>query len=125
MFIHLHGHSTFSFLEAIGKPNQIASRAKELGMPSIAITDYNGMFGAVKFFLACKDESIQPIFGVELGFVLDVTSLIPVDHIGNIVFLAKNIEGYKNLLELTSFANTTGVKNKPKVDLVVLRSFNQ
>ncbi|HCY21095.1 TPA: hypothetical protein DIC40_04555 [Patescibacteria group bacterium] len=49
MFIHLHGHSTFSFLEAIGKPAKIAARAKELGMSAIAITDYNGMFGAIKF----------------------------------------------------------------------------
>lgn len=123
MFIHLHGHSTFSFLEAIGKPAKIAARAKELGMSSIAITDYNGMFGAIKFLQACKDEWITPIIGVELGFVLDITSTYPIDHVGNIVFLAKTTQWYSSLLELTSYANTLWVKGKPKVDLAALRQY--
>jgi DNA polymerase III alpha subunit len=49
-FAHLHGHSTFSFLEAIGKPASILHTAQELGMKAIAITDYNGMYGAIKFY---------------------------------------------------------------------------
>ena len=124
MFIHLHWHSTFSFLEAIGKPAKIAARAKELGMSSIAITDYNGMFGAIKFFQACKDEWIKAIVWVELGFVLDVNSINPVDSIWNIVFLAKTTKWYSSLLELTSYANTIWVKNKPKVDLTAIRKFS-
>ncbi|MEI7919516.1 MAG: PHP domain-containing protein [bacterium] len=60
-FTHLHGHSTFSFLEAIGKPANIISTAKELGMDAIAITDYNGMYGMVKFYQATKDTGIKPI----------------------------------------------------------------
>lgn len=56
MYIHLHGHSSFSFLEAIGKPNKILARAKELGMTSIAITDYNGLYGAIKLLQYAKDE---------------------------------------------------------------------
>lgn len=123
MFIHLHWHSTFSFLEAIGKPAKIAARAKELGMSSIAITDYNGMFGAIKFFQACKDEWIKPIIWVELGFVLDVNSANPVDYIWNIVLLAKTTKWYSSLLELTSYANTLWVKDKPKIDLTALRDF--
>ena len=124
MFIHLHWHSTFSFLEAIGKPAKIAARAKELGMSAIAITDYNGMFGAIKFFQACKDEWIKPIIWVELGFVLDVSSTNPVDSIWNLVLLAKTTKWYSSLLELTSYANTIWVKNKPKVDLAALRNFS-
>jgi len=61
MFTHLHGHSTFSFLEAIGKPNKILARAKELEMNAIAITDYNGMYGIIKFYQTAKDERIKPI----------------------------------------------------------------
>ncbi len=124
MFVHLHGHSTFSFLEAIGKPAKIAARAKELEMSAIAITDYNGMFGAINFFQACKEEWIKAIVWVELGFVLDINSTNPVDSIWNIVFLAKTTKWYSSLLELTSYANTIWIKNKPKVDLTAIRNFS-
>ncbi len=122
MFTHLHGHSTFSFLEAIGKPGDIVKKAKELGMNAIAITDYNGMFGIIKFYQWAKDAGIKPIVGVELGFVMDINSQIAVNQIGNIVILAKNKEGYQSLMKLTSFANKEGMKGKPKIDLQTLKS---
>lgn len=122
MFTHLHGHSTFSFLEAIGKPTAIVAKAKELGMNAIAITDYNGMYWAIKLYQAAKDAEIKPIIGVELGFVMDINSHIPENQIGNIVILAKNKEGYQSLMELTSFANKEGTKDKPKIDLQALKT---
>ena len=93
-FVHLHGHSTFSFLEAIGKPAAIINKAKELGMNAIAITDYHGMYGSIKFYQGTKDTGIKPIIGIETGFVMDIDSQIPEQQIGNIVLLAKNKEGY-------------------------------
>lgn len=125
MFIHLHGHSTFSFLEAIGKPNKIIARAKDLEMSAIAITDYHGMYGMVKFYQTAKDEGIKPIIGVELGFVLDNNSLLQANQIGNIVLLAQNKTGYYNLMELVSFANKEGVKSKPKIDLPTLTKYHE
>lgn len=122
-FTHLHGHSTFSFLEAIGKPGAIVNKAKELWMNAIAITDYNGMYGIVKFYQIAKDIGIKPIIGVEIGFVMDINSQIPDQHIGNIVILAKNKEGYQSLMELTSLANKEGTKGKPKIDLQTLQTF--
>ncbi len=122
-FTHLHGHSTFSFLEAIGKPANIISTAKELGMDAIAITDYNGMYGMVKFYQATKDTGIKPIIWVELWFVLDNSSQIPTQQIGNIVLLAKDKEGYQSLMELTSFANKEWIKGKPKIDIQALKEF--
>ncbi|MFA7718069.1 MAG: PHP domain-containing protein [Candidatus Absconditabacterales bacterium] len=122
-FVHLHGHSTFSFLEAIGKPGKIIAKAKELGMDAIAITDYNGMYGIIKFYQTAKEESIKPIIGVELGFVLDINSVIPANQIGNIVLLAKNKQGYESLMELTSFANKQGIAGKPKIDINILNTF--
>lgn len=122
-FVHLHGHSTFSFLEAIGKPASIAKKAKELWMNAIAITDYNGMYGMVKFYQTAKDEGIKPIIGVELGFVMDINSQIQEQQIGNIVIIAKNKEGYQSLMELTSFANKEWNKGKPKIDLQTLKVF--
>ena len=123
MFTHLHGHSTFSFLEAIGKPAAIVNKAKELWMDAIAITDYNGMYGAIKFYQLTKDTGIKPIIGVELGFVMDINSQVPQQQIGNIVLLAKNKEGYQSLMELTSFANKEGIQGKPKIDIQALKKF--
>ncbi len=123
MFTHLHGHSTFSFLEAIGKPAAIVNKAKELWMNAIAITDYNGMYGMVKFYQLAKDAGIKPIMGVELGFVMDIDSQIPENQIGNIVIIAKTKEGYQSLMELISFANKEGIKSKPKIDLQALKRF--
>jgi DNA polymerase III alpha subunit len=54
-YIPLHGHSTFSFLEAIGTVKKIAEKAKKMELPAIAITDYNGMYGAVQFYNLSKD----------------------------------------------------------------------
>lgn len=122
-FAHLHGHSTFSFLEAIGKPASILHTAQELGMKAIAITDYNGMYGAIKFYQWAKDTGVKPILWVELGFVIDNSSQIQESQIGNIVLLAKNKIGYQNLMELTSFANREWSKGKPKIDIHTLKTF--
>lgn len=125
MFIHLHGHSTFSFLEAIGKPAAVVNKSRDLWMKAIAITDYNGMYGMVKFYQLAKDAGIKPIIGVELGFVMDINSQITEQHIWNIIILAKNKQGYQSLMELTSFANKEGIKGKPKIDLQALKSYGQ
>ncbi|HMS91063.1 MAG TPA: PHP domain-containing protein [Candidatus Absconditabacterales bacterium] len=124
-FTHLHGHSTFSFLEAIGKPAAIVNKAKELGMSAIAITDYNGMYGIVKFYQTAKEAGIKPIIGVEIGFVMDNNSQIPEQHIGNIVIIAKSKEGYQSLMELTSLANKEAIKGKGKIDLQTLKTFGK
>lgn len=65
-FVHLHGHSTFSFLEAIGSIKKLPAKVKDLGMDTIAVTDYNGMYGAILFYNAAKEAGIKPILGVEL-----------------------------------------------------------
>lgn len=121
-FTHLHGHSTFSFLEAIGRPVAIVNKAKELWMEAIAITDYNGMYGMVRFYQIAKEIGIKPIIGAELGFVMDIDSKIPDQHIGNIVIIAKNKEGYQSLMELTSFASKEGMTGKPRIDLQALKT---
>ena len=92
-------------------------------MDAIAITDYNGMYGMVRFYQIAKELGIKPIIGVELGFVMDINSQIAEQHIGNIVIIAKTKEGYQSLMELTSFANKEGNKGKPKLDLKALNTF--
>ena len=112
-------------MEAIGKPNKIIAKVKELGMEAIALTDYNGMYGCIKLYQTAKDEGIKAIIGVEVGFVLDHTSVNQTPQIGNIVLLAANPTGYANLMELVSFANKTGIQGKPKIDINSLQEYKE
>lgn len=74
-------------------------------MDAIGITDYNGMYSAIKFYQIAKDEGIRPIIGIETGFVMDIKSHLTLNQVGNIILIAKNKEGYQNLMILTSFAD--------------------
>ncbi|MEY3198025.1 MAG: hypothetical protein RL023_983, partial [Candidatus Parcubacteria bacterium] len=66
MFTHLHLHTHYSLLQALGEPKAYISKAKELGMEALAITDYNGLYGAIEHYKYCKKIGIKPIIGVEL-----------------------------------------------------------
>ncbi len=117
MFIHLHWHSHYSLLEAIGKPKNIVREAKDYEMSSIALTDYNGLFGAIEFYNACKDAEIKPIIWVEVWYVEDITTKDKHENIGNIVLIAKDYIWYKSLLKLVSEANLHGRNNdKARID---------
>ncbi|MDR0283148.1 MAG: PHP domain-containing protein [Candidatus Peribacteria bacterium] len=125
MYIPLHGHSTFSFLEAVAHPKHIAKKAKSLELPAIGVTDLGGMYGAITFYFAAKDEGIKPLIGVELGFVLDLKGTYLSKNIGNICLLAINDQGYYSLMKLTSFANQEGLEGKPKIDLQILKQWSE
>lgn len=96
-----------------------------MGLPAIAITDYYGMYGAPAFYLAAKEEKINAIIGVELGFVLDLKGTYLGKNIGNICLLAYSDEGYYNLMKLTSFANQEGIEEKPKTDFAKLKEHSE
>src|SRR3954468_10853130 len=102
-FVHLHVHTQFSFLDGALRIEQIADRAKELGMPAVAMTDHGNMFGALQLYKACKKVGVRPILGCEINVarVLEGRERrrVPVDHL---VLLARNEEGYKNLIRIVS-----------------------
>lgn len=64
-FVHLHTHTHYTFQRALGNPERLAKRAKELGQNAVAITDAGNLYGAFEFYQACMDEDIKPIIGVE------------------------------------------------------------
>jgi DNA polymerase III alpha subunit len=65
-FIHLHVHSNFSFLDGGSRIEELVARAAELGQPALALTDHDGLYGAVRFAKACAKQGIKPIFGAEV-----------------------------------------------------------
>ena len=66
-FVHLHVHSNFSFGDGAGRIDELVAAARRLGMPALAITDHDGLYGAVRFYQACKAAGIKPIVGVEIS----------------------------------------------------------
>lgn len=122
MFVHLHGHSHYSLLEAIWKPKDIVQAAKNHGMDTIALTDYNGLYWAIEFFTACKKDNIKPILGVELWFTMNLSS--KQSH-GNIVLIAPTVDQYHNLLKLTSHANMEWYTTTATIDLALLKQYGE
>lgn len=122
MFTHLHGHSHYSLLEAIGQPKAIVSTAKDLWMSAIALTDYSGVYGAIEFYQACTKADIKPIVGVEVGFTMDLSS--KQSH-GSIVLIAPTTIEYHRLLKLTSHANMEGYTSMATIDLKLLQQYGE
>src|SRR5258708_3559709 len=117
-FVHLHVHTEFSLLDGLSKIDKLVTRAKSLGMGSLAITDHATMFGAMAFYRACQKEKIKPIIGVESYLARynmrthDSSEKQPF----HLLLLAKDQTGYKNLLQIASAAQLEGFYSKPRVD---------
>ena len=124
-FIHLHVHSMYSLLDALGDPSDLVDRAKELGYDAIALTDHAGLYGAVEFYEAAIKAGIKPILGVEAYLAPNkLTDKRPRidDHLSHLTLLAETNEGYQNLLKLVSTSFLDGFYYKPRMDKELLRS---
>lgn len=123
MFVNLHNHSYWSLLDGMSKPQEMVARAKELGQPAIAITDHGTMAGVIDFFLAAKEADIKPIIGVEVYVCQDVNVRDQHEIYGHFLLLAKNLDGYHNLLKLVSEASDYFYR-KPRVDINLLAKYS-
>ncbi|HEX2924398.1 MAG TPA: DNA polymerase III subunit alpha, partial [Chloroflexota bacterium] len=94
-YVELHCHSNYSLLDGASHPEDLVARARELGMDALAITDHDGLYGAIRFSQAAVEEGIKPIIGTEL-------TLTGGDHL---LLLAKNRQGYSNLCRLITAAH--------------------
>ncbi len=118
-FTHLHVHTEYSILDGLSKIDDLVSYVKEKGMDSVAITDHGALYGAVDFYKKAKDEGIKPIIGAEVYMATEKLS----DKRPNIdnksyhlILLAKNKEGYKNLVKLITTSHLEGFYYKPRID---------
>lgn len=118
-FVHLHTHSHYSLLQALPKVDQIVKRAKKYGMTSLALTDNGNLYGAIEFFKECEKAGIKPIIGVDF-FVAIRTRHDKEPRIDNrtrkLVLLAKDIDGYNNLIALVTKSNLEGFYYRPRID---------
>src|SRR3984957_3874050 len=126
-FVHLHVHTHYSLLDGACRISDLVERAKELGMDSLAITDHGCLFGVIEFYTECKKAGIKPIIGMEAYMAPgDRRERQSVDGEAqyHLVLLAQNLEGYQNLLKLSSTAYRDGFYYKPRIDKDVLKEFN-
>ncbi|MDR2749573.1 MAG: DNA polymerase III subunit alpha [Clostridiales bacterium] len=125
-FTHLHVHSEYSLLDGSAKIKELVSRAKELGMDSIALTDHGVMYGIIDFYKEAVANGIKPILGCEV-YVASGSRLSrdPKEFYYHLVLLAQDMEGFKNLTKLVSIGFTEGFYYKPRVDLEMLRKHSQ
>ena len=126
-FTHLHLHSQYSLLDGAAVIKNLIPRVKELGMDAIAITDHGAMFGVIEFYRACNEAGIKPIIGCEVYTAARSRTQKDPDkdkQMGHLVLLAKNNQGYKNLIKIVSKGYTEGFYYKPRVDMDVLREYS-
>lgn len=122
-FVHLHVHSHYSMLDGMGKIPDLVKKAKADGQPALAITDHGVMHGCVEFYEECEKQGIKPLIGVE-AYVATRTmkdKTPKIDGYYHLILLAKNEEGYRNLLKLTTLAHLEGYYYKPRIDKDALR----
>src|SRR3989338_2738037 len=102
-FVHLHTHSHYSLLDGMTKLDKMVKIAKDFGMPAIALTDHGNMHGAIEFYKECKSAGIKPIIGVE-AYIAERGRMDKESGVDNkryrLPLLAKNLQGYKNLMRL-------------------------
>lgn len=127
-FVHLHLHSHYSLLDGLSKIEEIISRAKELKMEAIGLTDHGVLYGAIEFYKAALAAEIKPIIGCELYLaprtLYDKDPQFDSDYFHLLVF-AKNQTGYKNLMKLVSLGHLEGFYYKPRIDKNVLRQYHE
>ncbi len=134
MYIELHAHSGYSFLDGASHPEELVLRAGELGYPALALTDHDGLYGSMEFARSAREAGIQPITGAEVtvracglpGPPVAAATSRPgmaswrpgeaVDHF-HLTLLAETPEGYANLCRILTLAHRTSPRGAPAVAL--------
>ncbi len=124
-FVHLHLHSEYSLLDGANDLERLVARAKDLGMPAVAMTDHGNIFGAVHFFNYARAKGIKPVLGCELYICRKddhrVDRTPPEgDNYNHLLVLAENEEGYRNLVKIVSEASLRGFYYKPRISKAFL-----
>jgi DNA polymerase III subunit alpha len=125
-FVNLHLHTEYSLLDGLSKTKKLVNLIKEQGGNACAITDHGNMYGAIEFFKACQKAEIKPIIGCEIytcqGNRTEKTSENRKSN--HLILLAKDHQGYKNLMKMVSIGHQEGFYYKPRIDWETLEKYH-
>ncbi|MGB9810691.1 MAG: DNA polymerase III subunit alpha [Dictyoglomus turgidum] len=125
-FVHLHVHTEYSLLDGACRIDELIDQAVAFNMPAVAITDHGVMYGVVDFYKKAIEKGIKPIIGCEVYVApasrFDKKQRTDLFHL---ILLAKDFEGYKNLIKLVSLSFLEGFYYKPRVDKDLLRQYSK
>ena len=127
VYVPLHVHSHYSLLDGLSKPDQIAKRCLELGITSCALTDHGNICGSVQFYQQMIKNKIKPILGCELYICETDSTIKNTDNqkLAHLVILAKNLQGWKTLIQLVSYSNHPDrFYYKPRLSIEDLKQFD-
>jgi DNA polymerase-3 subunit alpha len=127
-FVHLHVHTEYSLLDGLSNIKKLFAHVKEQGMDAIAITDHGVMYGEVEFYKEGLKQGIKPILGMEgyitAGDLHDKPERAKLQN-NHLLVIAKNDEGYKNLMKLSSIAHIEGYYYRPRFDRETLKKYSK
>ena len=124
-FVHLHVHTQYSILDGQSSIENLFNRADELGMPALAITDHGNMYGVKEFFkFAKKHPDVKPIIGCEI-YVSKGDHRIKEKGYWHLILLAKNYQGYLNLVKIVSEGHINGMYYRPRVSHEIIEKYHE
>ena len=125
-FVHLHVHTQYSLLDGAIRLGDLFKKAKHCAMPAIAITDHGNMYGAIDFYQGAYKAGIKPIIGCELYLApksrFEKGPYAAGEGARHLIVLARNMQGYRNIVRLTTSAFLDGLYYKPRIDKDILGS---
>ncbi|MBP7461346.1 MAG: PHP domain-containing protein, partial [Candidatus Delongbacteria bacterium] len=124
-FIHLHNHTEYSLLDGSCRIKDMIKACLQDKMEAMAITDHGNLFGSIEFYKQTLEAGIRPIIGMEAYVCEDMSVKKPGDRSQSashhLTLLVRNMDGYKNLVKISSVSHLEGFYYKPRVDKSFLR----
>lgn len=128
-FVHLHCHTHYSLLDGANRIPDLVKKAKAAGMNALAITDHGNLYGALEFYTKAKEAGINPILGYEAYIAPGSRTQKDAGRMKEASFhltlLAKNRQGFKNLIKMASVAFLEGFYYKPRIDKELLEQHSE
>ncbi len=130
-FVHLHLHTEYSLLDGAISLDKLIQKAMNLKMPAVAVTDHGNLFSALDFYLKASKAGIKPIIGCEIyvapgsRFDKSAPSGQNAEASYHLILLARNKQGYKNLVKLVTSAYLDGFYYKPRIDKDFLKEHSE